>query len=124
MKQRSSIQKIYSVLFLILTLCSLVGHSAIVFLQKDISKKKEATSQTEKSQDKPDADATQLVETPFQAVVNIGLQWDFQKHFYLLSPIIIDFFNPEKVKVQTPRFQEPLAYFVILFRTSICVHAP
>lgn len=123
MKQRSTIQKVYSVLFLILTLCSLLGSSANVFMQKDLHQKKEGASKTEKSAEEQSPDATQLVETPFQAVVNVSLQWDFQKHFYIL-PVFIDFFSPEKIKIQTPRFKEPLAYFVILFRTSICVHAP
>jgi hypothetical protein len=124
MKQPSTIQKSYSILFLILTLFSLLGNSANVFLKKELSKKQERTFKTEKSADQSTPDETQLSETPFQAVVNAGLQWDIQKHFYILSPIVIDFFCPEKVKVQTPRFQEPLSYFVILFRTSICIHAP
>ena len=124
MHQKSTIQKSYSILFLILTLFSLLGNSAYSSLGKDTNKKKVSIFKTENSTDQQSSDGTQLIETPFQAVVNVGMQWDFQKHFFILSPIIIEFFSPEKVKVQTPRFKEPLSYFVILFRTSICIHAP
>jgi hypothetical protein len=100
-----------------------VGGSATIFIKKENNKKKEITKKAESPQNEDDRNAERLVETPFNAVVNAGLQWDFSKQLYIL-PVFIEFFIPEKINFIIHQFLTPLAYFVTLFQTSICVNAP
>ncbi|MCU0390483.1 MAG: hypothetical protein MUE81_05160 [Thermoflexibacter sp.] len=124
MKSQSSIVKVYSIVFLLLTVFSLLGNNVHSFVKKEDIKKKELINQSDNSQTNPTQDESeQLIEKPFHAVVNAGLQWDFAKNLYVL-PAIFEFFVPEQIKLTLHQQVTPLAYFVTLFYTSICVHAP
>ncbi len=123
MIKKTTIFKIYSFLFLFLTVFSLLGNVAHSYTKKEQIKKKEAVSQSDSSDEEGNDEAKKFVEKPFHAVVNAGLQWDFTKICYLL-PTWIAFFVPEKINLIYHQAITPLAYFVTLFYTSICVHAP
>ncbi len=123
MLKKPLILKFYSTLFLLLTLCALLGSSVSLFVKKENSKKKEVIEKAEDSQNEDNSKTAKLTENPFHAVVNAGLQWDFSKQLYVL-PVFIEFFIPEKINFVTHQFITPLAYFVTLFQTSICVNAP
>lgn len=123
MIKKTTILKIYSILFLLLTVFSLLGNAARSYTKKEQVKKKEFVSQSDSSDEEGSNETEKFIEKPFHAVVNAGLQWDFTKVCYLL-PTWIKFFVPEKINLVYHQENTPLAYFVTLFYTSICVHAP
>jgi hypothetical protein len=122
-KKTTILFKIYSFLFLFLTVFSLLGNVAHSYTKKEQIKKKEVVNQSSNSDEEGSNEAEKFVEKPFHAVVNAGLQWDFTKVCYCL-PTWIEFFVPEKLNLIYHHAITPLAYFVTLFYTSICVHAP
>lgn len=131
MLKSHSIVKFYSIFFLILMVYSLIGSSSRFFVKKETGNKQEITAKMDGSQNEKDQnsdasdskDTEKLVESPFNAVVNAGLQWDFHKQFCLI-PTFIEFFTPQKINVTSYEISIPLPYFIILFHTSICVNAP
>ncbi|GAB4198908.1 MAG: hypothetical protein OHK0057_37210 [Thermoflexibacter sp.] len=123
MIKKTTIFKIYSFLFLFLIVFSLLGNIAHAYTKKEQIKKKEVVNQSDSTDKGDSSQAEKLIEKPFHAVVNAGLQWDFSKVWYIL-PTWIEFFVPEEINLICHQEITPLAYFVTLFYTSICVHAP
>ncbi|TAH21365.1 MAG: hypothetical protein EAZ08_03325 [Cytophagales bacterium] len=120
--------RFYSIFFLILILCSLIGSGSHLLASKEDGKKKEIStkadgSKSKQEQKKDSQEQERLIEKPFNAVVNAGLQWDFQKQFCLVAPFVV-FLVPQKINVASYEIITPLSYFVTLFHTSICVNAP
>jgi len=128
MLKSRSVVKFYSIFFLILIFCSLIGSASRSLVGKELSKNKEITlklddSQGEKDQNKDSQEEKKLIAKPFNAVVNAGLQWDFQKQLCFVAAFVV-FFIPKKISITSYEIITPLPYFVTLFHTSICVNAP
>lgn len=107
---------------------SLIGSSSRSFVKKETGNKQGITAkidgaQNEKNQNSDSNETEKLVESPFNAVVNAGLQWDFHKQFCLI-PAFIEFLTPQKINITSYEISIPLSYFITLFHTSICVNAP